>query len=400
MKWLLPLVLLSTRLWAADPPLSASSELTLNGPWTQPVALVFPEDGPFRLEATGLGGEPVEVVVERLEGSQGWKLVATNRTLRGSLEAVVDFAFEGGDPWRVRPVAPVTKTVVLRLKRSAFSALKNTLKQELTVGPEVSLPLRLRAALPLASGGEGLAAAASRGQLWVGWLTPSGAEVWDVGRTQRLGPGLTSSLSGPWETLELGGSEAPVVTGRHGDEAEALTWNGQAWSTEAVSTRVVTTRQGTFRGEEGPVPRVWRSTTAGWMDLELPRHRLLDRLLLGSTEDGLYAFLASSSGRERALYRWEAAQGWIALPAPPASEPPREGLWAATNGAGSLFFVEGRGTELTLRQFDGQAWKAPLDLDVLVSAGLRSVALLPPSPWSRTGTLVIASSRVEVYDLP
>jgi hypothetical protein len=390
--------------WAwSQASLGASEELALNPPWQTPLALMFPQPGTYRLEATGLAGDPVEVVIERKVGEGTWRPEGTNRTMKGALEAMVEWSVEDGDFWRVRPAAPVRQTVVLRLKKAAFTALKNSLKQDLTAGPEVSLPLKKRFELPVGTGGPGLTAVSSpRGELWIGWLLAQGtaAEVWTSTTRNRLGTPVAATV-GPWTGLSLGGSEGPVLTARRGTETEARAWTGLDWAVEAAPTgQGLTTSQGTFRYESVPVPRVWRATAGGWADLELPRNRMLDRLLLGSTADSLYAFLGSSTGRERELYAWAAGTGWTAMAPPPAAGPPQPGQWSVTSGAGTLYQVEGRGTEARLLAFDGTGWDPGLDLSVLVGKGLEGAVLLPPSPWSKTGTLVLATDRVTVYDLP
>lgn len=399
--WLLVMLLGSASAAWSQSSLGAAQELTLNPPWSAPVSLEFPQPGPYRLEAATLAGAPLEVVVERQGPGGVWNPVATNRTLKGNIEAVVEWSVEEGSRWRVRPATTVRQTVVLRMKRAAFASLRDTLKQDLSVGPAVSLPLILRLELPQGTGGLGLAAASgARGELWVGWLVAqgTGAEVWSSATGKRVGDPLVAA-QGPWTTLNLGGTQNPAVVAWGSGEAEARAWTGLDWVVEAApATGTFTSAQGTFRYESSPLPRVWR-TDEGWVDLELPRNRMLDKLLLGSTSDGLYALLASSSGREREFYSWAPGKGWKALLPPPAEAPPRPHLWSATNGAGTLFVAEGQGTGLVLRSFDGTAWRV-LDLSGLAQKGLKSVLLTPPSPWSKTGTLVVATDRLTVYDLP
>jgi len=399
--FLLLCLLTPSALWSQDPILGPPAELTLNAPWSGFVLLEFPEAGNYRLEATGLGGDPIEVIVERQGPGAVWKPETSNRTLRGNLEAVVEWSVGFGENWRVRPPGPVSQTVVLRLKKSTFAGLRESLKQGLTPGPEVSLPLHKRFELPKGTGGSGLTAAEGPGgELWVGWLTDQGsaAEVWEASTAHRLGKPILAGRT-PWTALSLD-SIGPVLVARGPGAAEARAWTGLEWIVEAAPiSRGFSTPQGTFRYETDPM-RIWRSTAAGWADLELPQNRRLDRVLLGSTEGGLYAFLGSSTGRERAFYSWGPKDGWTALPAPPAEAPPQEGLWAATNGAGSLFYLEGQGTRLDLRQFDGAEWKPALDLSALTTRGLRGAVLLPSGAASKTGTLVVATDRVVVYDLP
>lgn len=385
--------------WAQT--LGPSAELTLNPPWSEPVTLLFPAPGLYRLEAAGLAGSPVEVQIDR-QGPDGfWTPAATNRSLRGVLEASVEWS-AGDGSWRVRPVRTVLQTVVLRLRPSTFAGLRETLRQGLTPGPEVSLPLVRRGELPVGTGGPVLAASpASPDGMWIGWLTQGGrsAEVWTA-QGARLGSPIVPRSGGLWTSLAWEAAERPILVARGPGGDEARSWTGLEWVEEAVpGGRSFTTPEGTFRYSAAPVPRVWRYAAAGWTDLELPQNQKLDRMLLGSTDEGLYALLASSAGRDRAFYLWKAREGWTALDPPPAAGPPLPGLWAAANGAGALLHLEAEARGLVLRSFDGTGWGVPLDLSAL-GRDLQAVCLLPPSRWSRTGTLIVVSDRVSIYDLP
>ena len=201
--------------------LDVGTELTISPPWTQPIALEALPEGRYRLEATNLANDPVEVVVDKKDQGDSWVASGTNRTLRGSLDGYVDLAVRPGETWQVRPAQTERGTAILRLRKAAFAELKETLKQNLTTSPAVTLPLKKRLELA-ASGGPGLAAAVGAGgTLWIGWLTDGGwgAEVWDATKGQRVGPVLQAD-SGPWTGLALGGTEVPVATlsnakGRH-----------------------------------------------------------------------------------------------------------------------------------------------------------------------------------------
>jgi hypothetical protein len=127
----------------------------------------------------------------------------------------------------------------------------------------------------------------------------------------------------------------------------------------------------------------------------------MDRALGGFTDDGLFVILASSADGSRSVFSWRPDRGWVARPAPDAGAPPVSGLWAVTAGAGSLYLLEGRDATLTLRQFDGTDWRPALDLSALAPGGASAAALVAPSAWSKTGSLVLAAAgRVTVYDLP
>jgi hypothetical protein len=381
--------------------LDPETELTLPPPWTQPVLLGALPEGRYRLEATTLGSDPVEVTLERKSPDSPWTASGTNRNLRGSLDGWVDLSPRAGDSWRVRPTLTVNDTVILRLRSLAFADLKDSLKQGLTTGPEVSSPLTKRLELPPATGGPGLAAqVGAGGALWLGWLTDGGwgAQVWDAQRGLRLGREL-AARGGPWNALALGGTNAPVATLGAPAGATALAWSGADWTPASPADAVLSTPWGRFRTETAPV-RVFRAQETGWQDLELPRDDQADLIVLGSSDDGLAAFLASSSSAHRAFYLWKPGLGWLAEPPPPASGPPWQDLWTVSAGAGTLYHLEGDDHQLLLRQFDGSEWRPALDLSVLAPQGARAAVLLPPSAWSKTGSLVVATDRVSVYDLP
>ena len=399
--WTLAWMLTGLSLGLQAQSLNPGAELTLPPPWTQPVPLGALPAGRYRLEATTLAGDPVEILVDRRNGTTPWTASGTNRNLRGSLEAWVDLAPVPGDEWRVRPTLPERDTVVLRLRALAFGELKDALKQGLTSGPEVSSPLTRRLELPPGSGGPGLAArVGTGGDLWVGWLTDGGwaAEVWDAVRGRRLGRELQAS-AGPWNSLALGGANAPVVTLAGAGDVTTWAWTGADWTPAESEEPVLSTSWGRFRTETGPV-RVFRAQETGWEDLGLPRDDQADRVLLGSTDDGLAAFLASSTGDHRAFYLWRPGLGWMAQPPPPASGPPWKDLWTVSAGAGSLYHLEGHDRDLLLREYDGTEWRPGLDLSVLAPRGPQAAVLLPPSAWSKTGSLLLATDRVSVYDLP
>jgi hypothetical protein len=380
--------------------LDPGTELTLPPPWKDSVPLGSLADGRYRLEATTLEGEPIEVVAERRTTSAAWSAQATNRSIRGSLDPWIDLSAASGDQWRVRPARPENVTVILRLRKAAFSELKDSLKQELTSGSAVTAPLKKRLELPAGTGGPSLTAAVGpAGNLWVGWLTDGGwgAQVWDAVRGRPLGRPLQADQA-PWSAVVLSGpGPLATLTGTSGDTARA--WTGSDWSVENAASGDLTTPWGRFRTVEAPV-RVYKATASGWQDLALPRDDASDRVLLGSTDDGLAVLLASSRDAHRALYTWNPSRGWIAMPPPPAAGPPWPDLWSVTSGAGSLYQVDGDDASLWLRQFDGSEWRPALDLRVLAPHGARAALLLGPSAWSKTGSLVLAGDAVSVYDLP
>jgi len=234
----------------------------------------------------------------------------------------------------------------------------------------------------------------------VGWLTDGGwaAEVWDAERGRRFGRELQAS-AGPWNSLTLTGTRAPAVLLAGAQDRTNQAWTGADWTATEPDETVLSTPWGRFRTETAPV-RVFRAQETGWQDLELPRDDQADLIVLGSSDDGLAAFLASSSSAHRAFYLWKPGLGWLAEPPPPASGPPWQDLWTVSAGAGTLYHLEGDDHQLLLRQFDGSEWRPALDLSVLAPQGARAAVLLPPSAWSKTGSLVVATDRVSVYDLP
>jgi len=304
-------------------------------------------------------------------------------------------------PRRVRPVNAPGATVIVRLQQTQFSALRDSVKQGLTLGPATSAPLHLRTTLATA-GGPGLTAATgSHGELVVGWLTDGGwgAEVWDVVQGKRLGEPLKAP-GAPWTSVSLAVGTTISATTVGSSGTSGWLWTGDAWVPQpAVEGRPLVTAWGTFRTDTSP-GRIYQAKATGWLDLGLPRDDGADLILLGSTEDGLAAFLASSRDAHRSFYLWKPGEGWRALPPPPASGPPWPELWAVTSGAGSLYHLEGRDKELLLRPFDGTDWHPALDLSALAPQGARAATLVAPSAWSKTGSLVLATDQVSVYDLP
>lgn len=385
--------------WGQDLKLGVARELTLGGPWTAPVALEFPEEGRYRLEALEVGGDPVEVVVERRAAGKTWTPEATNRAAGGGVLAAVEWSVGSGAQWRVRQVNPGGAAVVVRLGRATFAGLKETLKRGLTPGPEVSLPLVKRIELPVGTGGPVLTAVEGTGAaLFLAWLSDDGsaAQVWDTA-PRRWGAPLRAAPGLRWNALELEPGPGLVVRGTEG--AQAWSWSGGDWVAEAApAPQALTTPHGAFRWT-GPEVRIWRWSD-GWDDLGLPLHRGLDVVRVGSTDDGLYVLLTSNQSQDRAFYSWTRGRGWEALEVPPAWGTSNPEMAALSNGAGSLFLVEGTADRLRLTAFDGETWRRPVDLSPLVAAPLRGLALAPPSNWSRTGALALATDRVTVYDLP
>lgn len=381
--------------------LDPASELTLAAPWSQPVVLGPASEGRYRLEATTLAGDPVEVVVDRKNPDGTWSATGTNRTLRGSLEASLEISIGLRETWRVRPALPERSTVILRLRQSSFAELRDALKQVMTDDTTGS-PLTKRLELPPATGGPGLAGAVGRdGSLWVGWLTDGGwsAEVWDAVRGRRMGPPLLAATA-PWTRFSLRGTTAPEVVLTGEKDTITRSWSGSGWVVvPSPAGEGLETKWGTLRIETQPSMRILRATSLGWDDLSLPRDDQADRIRVGSTDDGLAVFLASSVTDHRAFYTWNPDRGWTAFPPPPASGPPWSALWAVSTGAGNLYHLEGDDTHLWLRCFDGAQWRPAIDLSRW-GRGAVGAALLSPSSWSKTGTLVLATDRVTVYDLP
>lgn len=380
--------------------LDAGTELAIDPPWATPIPLGPLGEGTYHLEAATLAGDPVEFVLEKAASGGTWAVEGTNRTIQGAVGPGIDLG-AADTLRRVRPVGTVTETVVLRLRQTQFATLRDSVKQGLTLGPATTAPLHLRSALPGGTGGPGLAATVSpTGTLAVGWLTEGGwgVEIWDPVQGQRIGDPIKVAF--PASALALDASQGLVATVIGSGGTATWAWSGGAWVPQTTPAKTsLTTPWGTFRTDVHPV-RVLQAKATGWLDLALPRDDAADLILLGSTDDGLAAFLASTRDGHRGFYLWKPGQGWTALVPPPATGSPWQELWAVTSGAGTLYHLEGRDKELLLRPFDGTDWHPALDLSPLAPAGARSAFLLPPSKWSKTGTLVLATDHVAVYDLP
>ena len=406
MKRLVTLVALSAlvAVGAGAQSLAPGSELLVPTGWTGPVTLEVPGPGGYRLELTASGQVPVVVAEKR--GPQGrWEAAATNRGLGGAPETSLDLTATGGDSWRVRPQTPLEAPVVLGWKRIAFAGFNQAVQQGLTSSPGPTDPLNRRTrGVPAPDVTNLTAAAGPGGRLWGAWLTDGGrtAEVWDLGAGTRLGSPLTAPEGGPWVSATLVPDTTAATLSLEGPGGQVtLVWTGVAWSgADAQPTPGTQTPWGRILVREATPVDAWRAGPLGWEDLGLPRDDRMDRVLWTSTDDGVFVFLASSQGPARAAYSWRPGEGWVARPVPEAAGPPVPGLWALAS-AGSLELVEGRGPSLILRQFDGTQWRTGLDLSSLAPDGAQAVALVGPSAWSKTGTLVLAASgRVCVYDLP